>query len=240
MRRYLPARIVLFPGLGADARMFDDLRRRIGDDLECPDWLPPEPEESFADYAGRWAALLKPKPGDDRALFLGGVSFGGMVALRVAEHLRPRAVILLGSCQSREARPPRWQTAWKIGNLIPDQWLGRRMMKLGGLYVSLLDHLDEPHRKLMLKMAADTGPVRARWSGRTCAEWDFDPKAIPDYPPIHQIHGQHDAIIPLHPGDPDTIVPNARHILVFSHPQTVQRYVMDVVRRYVGGDGIGD
>lgn len=230
MKRYLPARIVLFPGLGADARMFDRLRRRLGSDLECPAWLEPKPDESFDAYAARWTQLLRPEPGDDRALFLGGVSFGGMVALRMAVHLKPRAVILLGSCRSGAARPARWQPAWRIGSAIPHAWLGRRVLALGGLYVSLLDRLDEPHRRLMLKMAADTSPRRARWCGRMCAEWDFDPSAVAEYPPIHQLHGRHDAIIPLHPGDPDTVIEDGRHILVFSHEQTVCRYIMDVVR----------
>ncbi len=233
MKRYIPARIVMFPGLGADARMFDQMRQRFGDDLETPDWLPTRSDESFDDYARRWAEAIKPQDGDDRPLFLGGVSFGGMVALRLAPYLKPRAVILLGSCRSGTARPGVWQVAKRVGDCIPQSLLATRWMKaLGGLFICCLDDLDEPHRKLMLKMAVDSDPDLIRWSGDACAAWDFDPGSVPHFPPIHQIHGRHDAMIPLHPGDPDTIIADARHILVFSHPHTVNRYVMEVIKRY--------
>ncbi|MEZ6192433.1 MAG: alpha/beta hydrolase [Phycisphaerales bacterium] len=233
MKRYIPARIVLFPGLGADPRMFDRQKRRFGDDLQCPAWLQPEAGESFEAYARRWAEELKPEPGDDRPLFLGGVSFGGMVALRIAEFLKPKAVILIGSCRSRQARPPRWRVARRIGNMIPDVLLGRRTMALGGLWVSLLDQLDSEHRSLLIRMGADSDPRLVRWSGHACADWDFDEHTRQGFPPVHQIHGRHDAIIPLHAGDPDTVIHDGRHILHFSHPHTVERFIMDVVRRYV-------
>lgn len=232
MKRYIPARIVLFPGLGADARMFQPQRRRFGDDLECPDWLRPKAHESFDAYARRWAQQLQPDPGDTRPLFLGGVSFGGMVALRVAEHLKPRAVILLGSCRSRRARPPRWRVARRVGDMIPRWLLGRRVLAAAALWVSLLDQLDGPHRALLIKMAADSDPDLVRWGGHACADWDFDEHQHPDFPPIHQVHGQLDAVIPLYPSDPDTVIPDGRHILGFSHPHTVNRYIMGVVRRY--------
>lgn len=232
MKRYIPARIVLFPGLGADPRIFNQQKRRLGDDLECPAWLIPEAGESFEAYARRWAEQLQPEPGDTRPLFLGGVSFGGMVALRIAEHLKPRAVILIGSCRSYHARPPRWRVARRIGNLIPDMLLGRRVMALAGLWVSLLDQLDSEHRSRLIRMGADSNPRLVRWSGHACADWDFDEHQCPGFPPVHQIHGKLDAIIPLYPRDPDTIIPDGRHILHFSHPHTVERFIMDVVRRY--------
>ncbi len=248
MKRYIPARIVLFPGLGADPRMFAAQKAVFGDDLECPGWLMPVAGEAFDDYVGRWAREIKsgvkpgvkPGAGDDRVLFLGGVSFGGMVAMQMARHLNPAAVILLGSCRSRHAKPARWRVAKRVGDMIPDWMLGRRMLAAGALWVSVLDGLDDGHRSLMMKMAADSDPKLVRWSGHACADWTFDPGKVPGFPgfpgfpPIHQIHGRHDAIIPLHHGDPDHVIPDGRHLIHFSHTQTVNRYIMDVVRRYAG------
>jgi pimeloyl-ACP methyl ester carboxylesterase len=235
VKRYIPARIVLFPGLGADPRMFAAQQSAFGDDLECPDWLAPGPDETFDDYACRWAQQLEAKPGDDRPLFLGGVSFGGMVAMQIAQHLSPTAVILIGSCRSRNAKPPRWQVARRVGDLIPDWMLGRRTLAAAALWVSLLDQLDGPHRSLLMSMAGDSEPELIRWSGHACADWGFDPADVPGFPPIHQIHGRLDAIIPLHHGDPDHVIPDGRHIILFSHRQTVNRYIMGVVKRYADG-----
>ena len=234
MKRYIPARIVLFPGLGADPRMFRGQQAVLGDDLECPDWLMPHDGETFDAYAQRWACELEPEAGDDRPLFLGGVSFGGMVAMQMARHLNPQAVILIGSCRSRHAKPARWQVAKRVSDLIPNRLFGRRMSAGGALWVSTLDQLDGAHRSLLMTMAADSPLQRMRWSGKACADWVFDPTLISGFPPVHQIHGRHDAIIPLHEGDPDTVIPNGRHLIHFSHPHTVNSFIMDVVRRYAG------
>ncbi len=236
MKRYIPARIVLFPGLGADPRMFHRQKRRFGDDLQCPSWLPPQPGEAFEAYARRWARQLQPEPGDTRPLFLGGVSFGGMVALRVAEHLKPRAVILIGSCRSGRARPPRWRVARRVGHMIPLTLFGRHAFAAAALWVSLLDQLDSQHRSLLVKMAAESHPDLIRFGGDACADWDFDEHNRPGFPPIHQVHGQHDAIIPLCPGDPGTVIPDGRHLIHFSHPHTVERFILDVIRRYADGE----
>jgi len=232
VKRYIPARIVLFPGLGTDPRLFDRQQRALGDDLECPGWLIPEPCESFDGYTRRWARRLEPRPGDTRPLFIGGVSFGGMVAMQMARHLRPQAVILIGSCRSAAAKPKRWQAARRIGDLIPDRLLGKRVFALGALWVSLLDGLDDTNRSLMMQMAGDSDPDRIRWSGHACADWQLMPQNDPGFPPIHQIHGRHDPIIPLHAGDPDTVIPGGKHLINLSHPHTVNRYIMDVTKRY--------
>jgi len=234
VKRYIPARIVLFPGLGADPRMFGRQKRVFGDDLECPGWLTPNTDETFDTYTNRWAKRLEPEPGDDRPLFLGGVSFGGMVAMGMARHLSPTAVILIGSCRSRHAKPPRWQTARRIGDMIPDRLLGRRVLAAAALWVSVLDRLDSEHRALLMSMAADSDPNLVRWSGHACAQWDLDSADMPGFPAVHQVHGRLDAIIPLHPGDPDVVIPDGRHLIHFSHPHTVNRFIMGVVRRHAG------
>lgn len=233
MKRYIPARIVLFPGLAADPKMFGPQKRFFGDDLECPDWLQPKSDESFDHYAQRWANQLRPKPGDTRPLYLGGVSFGGLVAMQIARYLSPRAVILIGSCRSSAAKPARWQVARRVGDMIPQWLLSRRwVLAAGGLWLSIVDHLDDSNRSLMIAMAKDSDPELIRWSGHTCADWEFDSAEVPGFPPVHQIHGKNDAIIPLHLDDPDTVIADGRHILVFSHPQTINRFIMDVIRRY--------
>jgi len=69
-------RLVFLPGLGADARLFDP-QRAVFPEIEVPPWLPYREEESLADYARRMAATVTLSAN----MYLGGVSFGGMVAL---------------------------------------------------------------------------------------------------------------------------------------------------------------
>lgn len=88
------APILLLPGLGADTRMFDPLRAE-GLRIQSPPWIDPLPREPLAEYAERFAAAMP-----EAAPVIGGASFGGMLALEMAQRLRPRTVILLGSCAS--------------------------------------------------------------------------------------------------------------------------------------------
>ena len=52
-------RLVLFSGMGADARVFAGQSREI-EELVVPDWIAPEPGDSLASYAERWARKIDP------------------------------------------------------------------------------------------------------------------------------------------------------------------------------------
>src|SRR3972149_5947698 len=87
--------IVLLPGLGADQRRFQ-LQPAATPDLLIPSWPVPRPQDSLPAYAARLADAI---PSSD-CLYLGGSSFGGMVALELAALLRPKGGILIGGCTS--------------------------------------------------------------------------------------------------------------------------------------------
>ena len=79
MRSNSTARLIMLPGLGADERLFEPQRAAFPG-LEVPPWLPHEPEESLDAYARRMAATIWPS----EHFYIGGASFGGMVALEMA------------------------------------------------------------------------------------------------------------------------------------------------------------
>src|SRR6185503_21033432 len=83
-------RLVLLPGLGADAALFEPQRAAFPG-LEVPPWLDPHPGETLPAFAARMADRVGPTG----PLVLGGVSFGGMVALEMARLVQPRAVVLV-------------------------------------------------------------------------------------------------------------------------------------------------
>jgi len=67
--------IVLFPGLGADARLFREEQARFPN-LTVVSWIEPRGPESLADYAARMASDVS----ELHPSYIGGASFGGMVA----------------------------------------------------------------------------------------------------------------------------------------------------------------
>ena len=47
-------KLYLLPGLGGDSRLFVEQKRYFGDQLLCPDFIPPAShQESLRDYARR-------------------------------------------------------------------------------------------------------------------------------------------------------------------------------------------
>lgn len=79
--------IVLLPGLGADQRLFHPQQAAIPN-LVIPSWPAPQPQDSLPTFAARLTDAI-PR---HESLYLGGSSFGGMVALELAARLRPKGV----------------------------------------------------------------------------------------------------------------------------------------------------
>ena len=71
--------VVLLPGLGADHRLFRS-QHAVLPDIVIPAWPPTGADDSLASFAGRFVDSIPKADG----LYLGGSSFGGMVALELA------------------------------------------------------------------------------------------------------------------------------------------------------------
>ena len=94
--------IILLPGMAADDRLFR-LQRDALAGLTIPAWIEPCGREPLIAYAGRLATWIDP----GGPCFVGGASFGGMVALEMAVHLRAEACFLIASIRSGRELP--WQ-----------------------------------------------------------------------------------------------------------------------------------
>ncbi|MBI1183909.1 alpha/beta fold hydrolase [bacterium] len=94
-------KIYAISGLGADARVFARLQKRLGN-LQVIDWKRPETDESLLHYARRMADEI------DRSqpFVLLGLSFGGVVAQEICQFLKPDKLILLSSLQSAHELQP--------------------------------------------------------------------------------------------------------------------------------------
>src|SRR5260221_587394 len=109
-------RLLLLPGVGADRRLFD-AQRSCAANLRVIEWIDPvAPDEPLTNYARRLASTIEPS----LPFVLGGASFGGMVALEVARHIQPDAVILIGSCRSPSSLPAIYRFLRALSDLVPD------------------------------------------------------------------------------------------------------------------------
>lgn len=210
------ARMVLFPGLGADARLYRAQREAMPW-IETPDWLEPRGGESLRAYAGRWADELRL---DERAV-LGGVSMGGMVALEMARHAGARAVVLIGSARHPRCTSGLLRMSERASRLAPE-WLLDKGRVLAPLFVGRGGQIPAADRDLLVRMAREAPIGFIRWAARAIIEWEgcADPGV-----PVHHIHGDRDWAIPARGVRPDRVVRGGSHVLNMSHPGEVNEFI---------------
>ena len=185
--------------------------------LVVPRWLDPQVEESLEDFASRMAQVADmPEP-----CVVGGLSFGGLVALEVARQMNAGACILISSVRGphelsqnlrwliRCARLP-WPSDKYLVPLISAgaRWLPRRA-------------------RLRCQQFADQESHFLRWAYRAIAGWKPKPLTVP----VYQIHGSHDRTFPLKCVHPTVVVAGGTHELSRSHPDNVNAFIHDVFRR---------
>jgi pimeloyl-ACP methyl ester carboxylesterase len=214
--------LILIPGMGADARIFREQCAAFPQAV-VPRWLSPRPNESLRNYSRRMAEAANPKC----PCFLGGASFGGVVAMEMAVFLDVRAVFLIGSL-----RHPR-ELAWPVRSIRP---FARLALSLPFPLVSSMAHasLSASGRHLsigthsLLVQVADAEADFLRWATRAILSWT--PPSRFDLT-IHQIHGGKDPVLPANRSQANEILPGAGHLLSVTHAQAVNQFIADRLRR---------
>ena len=216
--------LILLPGLGADARMFSALHSDLAQ-LVTPPWIEPLRGESVAGYARRFAAVIDP----GRPCFIGGTSFGGVVAQEVAAVLpHVRACFVIGSTRSDKSKP------WRIRILRPITpftvilpWMSPLLVRLLGSWLRL------PTRGVMTQLA-DADAKFLRWGAQAILKWQPSPAVAGVR--VCQIHGDHDRVFPIRLTNPDQIVAGAGHLIAITHPQPVVEYLRRMLNEIGSGD----
>lgn len=212
-------RIILFPGLGADHRLLE-AQRSLEADVEVPPWIEPRSAESLSEYAVRLAETIDAS----RAFYLGGVSFGGMLAAEMLAPLRPhvRGLILLATCRSNRGVPLPYRMAGQVVRFVPAEAL-----KAGHLLMPVVRKMFGIARPddadIFAQMLRDTDAGFLKWSIQAVLNWPGPQHPI-DVPVIH-IHGSDDRILPGHLGTPDCTIEGAGHVMNVSHAAEVNRHI---------------
>jgi hypothetical protein len=217
--------ILLLPGLGLDERLFATQQAEFPD-IRVPAWIKPRRFETLPAYARRMADAVNP----GGPCYVGGLSFGGMVALEVSRHLDCRGVFLISSIRSRDELPS-WArflapwawilppgtdrlaaaagtvALWTVGPVLPSRW------KRFGAHLS--------------KVRSPWMP----WACRAVVRWN---PVVPFPSPVHQIHGELDPVLPASLTTPDQIVSRGGHLLPLSHPFAVNAFLRERLERCDG------
>lgn len=222
--------LVLFSGLGADSRIF--VAQKVGfPELVVPRWPVPDRDETLDSYCDRIADQLRPYG----KCLVGGASFGGIVALHVAQRIDAYGVVLIGSVRS-PAELSHWIRACSpLRRLLP--WLPLRAMQWACAPLAT-----DRARCIALRVNAmarqfrDSDPRVVRWSMARILDW----KHAPTVPcPFYQIHGGRDFILSPRRVAADAIIPAGGHIISVSHPAEVNAFLRSVVSEAAQASSLG-
>jgi pimeloyl-ACP methyl ester carboxylesterase len=208
-------RLILLPGMGADARLFDGLREHLPQ-VEVLEWIEHAPNESFADYAARMARRID----DNAPLVIGGVSMGGMAAAEMVQHLRPRGLVLISSAMNSECLA-RFQPIERLLRVLPPSVLPR-LARSRPMVRALCGPLSLDHRALFQDMLRSTPATFVRWGVRAMMNW---PGADIDAIPVLQVHGERDRAIPLPPPEQTAVILRGGHLCVLTHPRETAKAI---------------
>lgn len=217
-------RLILYSGLGVDQRLLEPQRNLHGIDVEIPRWINPADDDTLASYAQRMAGLIEL---DSRPLFIGGVSYGGMVAQEVARHVPATGLVLIATCMSNRGLPLPYRWACWLAQYAPLWAINLAKPVIPRVRVLMgISKLREV--EWFADMIADTDAAFLRWSLGAIATWD---SAGPPQLPFVHVHGEHDLVIPPAWGNPTHLVPRAGHVCNVTHPAEVNAIIEQFVQQ---------
>lgn len=210
--------IYCISGLGADGRLFANLKLPSSYKLKVLSWISARENESIESYAGRMASVIR-----DESPVLLGVSFGGMIAVEIAKLIPTSQVILISSIKTRFEKPFYFRIGAflnlnKIISLRPAKFL--EPFENYNLGVKTADDrklAHEYHRNFDVKFGS--------WAVDRILHWRNE--IIPSN--IFHIHGSADRILPVRYVKPDVVIRGGGHLMVFNRAGEISELVVSQI-----------
>jgi len=209
--------VYFISGLGADCRVFNNIRLPLGHEAVHLHWIKPFKNEFLRDYALRLAqGIDQTKP-----YVLVGLSMGGMIATEIANHLNPVFTILISSVPLSAQLPRYFRIGgrFRLYRLVPPRVLSSGMILKRFFVVK-----SKKDKILLQDMLRDMDPEFIRWAIHAVATWS-NSQLPPEYA---HIHGAWDRILPVRFCKPTEILRKAGHLMVVNRAAEVNIFIEKV------------
>ena len=214
--------IYCISGLGADKRVFNKLKFKGYQPIHI-DWIAPNKQEKLEDYAKRLAAKIK-----DKEPILIGLSFGGIVAVEIANQIAVAKVILISSVKTTQENP--WY--FKIFRWLPIHLLIPVKSLLWAAYwlINWFFGLETKEEKQLLKaILIDTDAKFLKWAINRVIFWKN--QTIPDR--IYHLHGTSDRIFPINFVKPDVTIEQGGHFMIMNRADKISQIIDRIISNSV-------
>lgn len=211
-------RFFLITGFGLDKRAFS-LLDLPEDKFKFFDLIPPLKGETLKTYALRMGREIGVGPDD----VVGGVSFGGMMALEIAKAVKTRGVVIIASTTHPRHIRKRFLLFSHISPYVPDA-LVHRIFRLVPWVLKRQNMLTPEGQTLLNDIMTAFPPAWLRSMPPMIRKWEGCQPAAP----FRRMHSEGDWLIRLD-GDPKdlTVVKGKNHLITVSHPEAVRKFLLD-------------
>lgn len=204
------SKVFLIPGLGADNRAFQKLTGIEGYETICMEWIAHKKREPIEQYCERLIEKYNVSSTDK----LIGLSFGGLIAQRIAEMLGTPEVILISSFRDKQDLKPlfRFGLKWKLYKLMPPI----KIMFISRIVVKYLNSGSKESVPALMGMLQSSNMALTKWSIQKIDEAKYDKsQSTVLYPFI----GDQDKFVKLWKHANVVIVPGGSHFMVYEEAE---------------------
>ncbi|QIL42466.1 alpha/beta hydrolase [Pedobacter sp. HDW13] len=207
-------------GLGADKRIFSKLKLNEKINIIHIDWIDPKQNETLAAYAARLGGIID----TSQPFALVGVSFGGMIAVEVAKILAPIVTVIISSTMISSQLPGLYRFAGKLGLLkfIPAKLLKSSNKLTQNYYFGTRSGSE---KVLLSKIIKDTDPYFLKWAIGSILSWKNETR--PER--MYHIHGTHDKILYSKTAQPDFVIENGTHFMVYQNAVEISGIINQII-----------
>lgn len=202
-------------GLGADSRIFHNLRLPSTISIKHINWEEPFIGESLHQYCDR----LIDQVHDTEDIILVGLSFGGLIAVELNKKLNARLVILLSTISTKEEIPFifRLINKMKLYKIVPPSFY-KRLTPVVNWYFGAKTHEE---KELVQSFLEKTSDNYLTWSIDKILNWGNTDRPSN----VFHIHGTADKIFPKKSTRADEWVKAGDHLMVYDMSGEVSKLI---------------
>jgi len=216
--------VYLFPGQGADERLFKHLELPPAYDTVHISYPVPEKKETLAEYALRFIGEIDPS----RPFILLGVSLGGMICTELCDTLDALQTIVISSAKSTQELPVRYtfQQNFHLNRIIP-----RGLTKGGARVLQGIVEPDRKHDKKTFKeMLKAKDPLYLKRTVDMIINWDRSSWSEH----IIHIHGDKDHTIPIKNVRYDYLIEEGSHMMMITRAWEINQIIHNILKQDQG------
>ena len=197
-------------GLGADHRVFQYLE--IGEEIKVIPWLPPEKKETIQKYATRISKRID----TEEEFILIGVSFGGVIAVEVAQIIKPKLTILISSLETSNhlSRFQKWVGTLNIIRFIPIPFLKPPIF--------IARYFFGTKHELLPEIINDTDLNFVKWALQALLSW----KCLTVLDSMYNIHGNKDRLLPIHRSERTIEIKGGGHFMIVDRAAEISKAIL--------------